>query len=165
MKRVRLERASLKTWEEVDQALKAIAEAQNEIAIVESSMNMQIDAIKAVHDEKVKGYREEIKKQELLIKEFTADSRDDLKGRSRELTFGKVGFRKSTKVVLPKALERVIASLKKNDMEDCIVVKETVNKDILKTYPEKDILKVGGKLKVEDAFWYETKMVEIAKEG
>ncbi|MGN1144894.1 MAG: host-nuclease inhibitor Gam family protein [Acetatifactor sp.] len=162
-KRVRLEKASLKTWNEVDEALKVIAEAQNEISIVESTMNMQIDAIKSVSDEKIKGYRDEIKKQELLIKEFTTGSKDELDGKSKELTFGKVGFRKSTKVVLPKALERVIASLKKNGMEDCVVLKETVNKDMLKTYPEKDILKVGASLKVEDAFWYETKAVEISK--
>lgn len=163
MKRVRMEKSSLKTWEEVNQALKAIAEAVNEIAIVEAAMNVQIDAIKSVNDEKIKGYREEIKKQELLIKEFVTDSKDELDGKSKDLTFGKVGFRKSTKLILPKAVERIIASLRKHGMEDCIVVKETVNKDILKTYDEKDILKVGASLKVEDAFWYETKSVEISK--
>lgn len=160
-KRVRMEAASLKTWEEVDQSLKEIADAQNEISIIESAMNMQIDAIKSVNDDKIKSYRDEIKKQELLIKEYTTDYKDDLKGRSRDLTFGKVGFRKSTRLMLPKAVDKVIKSLRKNDMSDCIVVKETVNKDVLKTYDEKDILKVGGSLKVEDTFWYETKQVSI----
>ena len=42
-------------------------------------------------------------------------------------------------------------------MEDCIIVKETVNKDVLKTYDEKDIIKVGASLKKEDTFWYETR--------
>lgn len=165
MKRTRIETPHLKSWQEVNDALRCIAEAQNEIAIVESGMNMQIDAIKEAHEAKIKEYKEEIKRQELLIKEYTTDRRDELNGKSMDLTFGKVGFRKSTKLILPKALDRVISSLRKNGMEACIIVKETVNKDVLKTYPEEDILQVGGSLKVEDTFWYETKAVELAKEG
>lgn len=165
MGRVRVEKASLKSWDEVDQSLKKIADALNEIAIVESAMNMQIDAIKSANDDKIKAYRDDIKKHEIMIKEFTGDKRDELNGKSRDLTFGKVGFRKSTKVVLPKMLDKVIKALKKNDMADCVVVKESVNKDLLKTYPEEAILKVGGSLKVEDTFWYETKQVDISKVG
>ncbi len=165
MKRTRIESPHLKSWAEVNDALRGIAEAQNEIAIVESGMNMQIDAIKEVYEAKIKEYKEEIRRQELLIKEYTSDRRDELNGRSKDLTFGKVGFRKSTRLVLPKVLDRVICSLRKNGMEACITVKETVNKDVLKTYPEEDILRVGGSLKVEDTFWYETKTVELAKEG
>lgn len=164
MKRIRMEKAELKSWEEVDQALKAIAEAQNEISIVEAGMNLQIDEIKKAYDEKIRSYKDNIKKQELLIKDFSSGRRDDMKGKSRELTFGTVGFRKSTKLVLPKTLARVVASLKKAGMADCVTVKETVNKDILKTYPEQDILKVGGSLKVEDTFWYETKSIALSKE-
>lgn len=165
MGRTRIETPHLRSWNEVNDALRAIAEAQNEIAIVESSMNMQIDAIKEVHEAKIKEYKEAIKRQEVLIKEYTSDRRDELDGKSKDMTFGKVGFRKSTKLILPKALDRVIAALRKNGMDTCIVTKETVNKDVLKTYPEEDVLKVGGSLKVEDTFWYETKSVELAKEA
>ncbi len=165
MGRTRIETPRLKTWDEVNDSLRIIAEAQNEITIVESSMNMQIDAIKEVHETKIKEYKDKIKEQELLIKEYTSDKRDELSGKSRDLTFGKVGFRKSTKLQLPKALQGVINNLRKNGMDNCITIKESVNKDVLKTYPEEDILKVGGSLKVEDTFWYETKAVELAKEG
>lgn len=165
MGRTRIETPHLRSWDDVNNALRAIAEAQNEISIVESSMNMQIDAVKEVHETKIKEYKEAIKRQELLIKEYTSDRRDELDGKSKDMTFGKVGFRKSTKLILPKALDRVIAALRKNGMDACIVTKETVNKDVLKTYPEEDVLKVGGSLKVEDTFWYETKSVELAKEA
>ena len=164
MGRTRIETPHLRSWEEVNDALRIIAEAQNEISIVESGMNMQIDAVKEVHEAKIKEYRETIKRQELLVKEYTSDRRDELNGKSKDLTFGKVGFRKSTKLILPKALDRVISSLRKNGMDSCIVLKESVNKDVLKTYPEEDILKVGGSIKVEDTFWYETKGVELARE-
>ena len=124
-------------------------------------MNVQIDTIKQAYEEKVQEYKKQIKQKELLIKEFTTDKRDQLDGKTKDLTFGKVGFRKSTKLQLPKALDKVIAALRKRGMEDCISVKETVNKDILKQYDEQRILEVGGSLKVEDAFWYETKQAEL----
>lgn len=161
MKRVRMEEPHLKNWEDVNEALRLIAEAQNEIAMVEAGMNVQIDTIKMTYEEKISEYKKQIKQQELLIKEFTTDRKDQLDGKTKDLTFGKVGFRKSTKLQLPKALDRVIAALRKKGMDDCISVKETVNKDILKQYDEQQILDVGGSLKVEDAFWYETKQENL----
>lgn len=164
MKRVRMEEPELKSWDDVNQALRLIAEAENEIAMVESGMNVQIDAIKLAFEEKIKEYKKQIKQQEILIKEYTTDKKDQLDGKTKDLTFGKVGFRKSTKLQLPKVLDKVIAACRKNGMEDCIICKETVNKDILKQYDEQQILEVGGSLKVEDAFWYETKQVNLQVE-
>lgn len=161
MKRVRMEEPELKTWEDVNQALRLIAEAKNEIAMMEAGMNVQIDTIKMTYEEKINEYKKQIKQQELMIKEFTTDKKDQLDGKTKDLTFGKVGFRKSTKLQLPKVLDKVIAALRKNGMQDCIISKETVNKDILKQYDEQLILEVGGSLKVEDAFWYETKQVDL----
>ena len=48
-------------------------------------------------------------------------------------------------------------------MDDCITVKEGVNKDILKSYDEKDILKVGGKLHKEDTFYYEIEQMAVSE--
>ncbi len=162
--RKRMETPMLQDWDAVDMALKAIAEANNELAVINGSMNMQINALKEASDSMAKPYKEEIKKQELLIKEFTQANRADMKGKSRRLTFGTVGFRASTKLSLPKEIKKVITLLKKSGMEDCITVKEGVNKDILKTYDEKDILKVGGKLSREDTFYYETEQTAVAEE-
>lgn len=161
-KRKRMETPMLENWEAVNAALKAIAQANNELNVINSSMNMQIDALKEASDNMARPYKDEIKKQELLIKEFVQANRADMKGKSRKMTFGTVGFRMSTKLSLPKELKKVIAALRKFDMTDCIVSKETVNKDILKTYDEKDILKVGGSLKKEDTFYYEVDQVAVA---
>lgn len=40
--------------------------------------------------------------------------------------------------MLPKQVEKVIKTLKKYGVGDCITIKESVNKDILKTYDEED---------------------------
>lgn len=155
--RKRMENPVLKTWNEVDAALKNISECENQLAILESSMNIQVDAIKEGFQSKAAPYKEEIKKLEATIKEFVTENKGDLKGKSRELTFGRVGFRFSTKVSVPKNVEKLIRLLRNNKMEDCIITKETVNKDVLRTYDEKDIIKVGAPLKKEDTFWYETR--------
>ena len=155
--RKRMEEPVLKTWDEVDAALKEIAEAENQIAILESSQNIAINALKEEFKSKSEPYKAEIKKYEAMVKEYVTEHKTDLKGKSRELTFGKVGFRLSTKVMLPKKLDRLITLLRKNGMADCIQVEEKVNKDVLKTYEEKEIIAVGATLKKEDTFWYETK--------
>lgn len=161
--RKRMENAMLGSWEDVDMALKAIAAANNELAVINGSMNMQIDALKEASDNMAQPYREEIKKQELLIREFVQANRNEMKGKSRKLTFGTVGFRMSTKLALPREVKKVIALLRRNGMDDCITIKEGVNKDVLRTYAEKDILKVGGKLKKEDVFYYETDKLTISE--
>lgn len=142
--RKRMEEPMLKSWDEADEALKEIAEAEHELDMLHSAMNMQVDALKKQFDEAAKPYHEKVKKNELLVKEFASSSREQMDGKSKKLTFGTVGFRMSTKLGLPKDVAKVIANLRKYGMEKCITTKESVNKDILKTYAEKDILKVGG---------------------
>jgi phage host-nuclease inhibitor protein Gam len=80
--------------------------------------------------------------------------RDELKGKTRILNFGKVGFRQSTKIVI-KGMQAVLKTLKARGMTDCIIVKESVNKDRLREYPDEVIASVGATKKVTDTFWYE----------
>ena len=143
MARKRMEDPSLKSWDEVNAALKLIRDNEIELELIEADMGKKIADIK----EQAVPYRDDIKKLELQVKEFVTLNKAELKGKSREMDFGKVGFRMSTKLMLPKQVEKVIKTLKKYGMGDCITVKESVNKDILKTYDEKTILSVGGTLK------------------
>ena len=147
MARKRMEDPSLKSWDEVNAALKLIRDNEIELELIEADMGKKIA---------------DIKELELQVKEFVTLNKAELKGKSREMDFGKVGFRMPTKLMLPKQVEKVIKTLKKYGMGDCITVKESVNKDILKTYDEKTILSVGGTLKKEDTFWYETNREELS---
>ena len=149
MARKRMEDPSLKSWDEVNAALKLIRDNEIELELIEADMGKKIADIKEQAAEQAVPYRDDIKKLELQVK-------------SREMDFGKVGFRMSTKLMLPKQVEKVIKTLKKYGMGDCITVKESVNKDILKTYDEKTILSVGETLKKEDTFWYETNREELS---
>lgn len=155
MARKKITEQVLSSWNEVNDSLKLIGDAQNEITVIEAEMNEQILKLKAEAKERIKPYEANIRVHEMMVQQYTAAHKEDLKGKSLKLAFGTVGFRLSTSVVLPKKLEKVIENLKKNGMMDCLNIKTSVNKETLKTYEEEDILKVGGTLKKEDTFWYE----------
>lgn len=156
-----MEEPVIKSWEEVDATLKKIRDAEIELELTEADMGKRIAEIRQECEEKAQPFRDKIKQHELAIKEYVTLNKADLKGKSREMAFGRVGFRLSTKLQLPKAVDKVIEQLYKLGMGDCVNVKQTVNKDILKTYDETTILQVGGALKKEDAFWYETNREEL----
>ena len=163
MARKRMEEPELQSWEEVDGTLKKIRETEIALTDISTAAEKLILDIRQQAEEDAQQYKDRIKRMELQVKEFTTAHRDEmLPAKSKEMTFGQVGFRKSTKIILPQKLDRVITKLKKLGMGDCIITKETVDRDILKTYDEATILAVGASLKKEDTFWYETKQEKIA---
>ena len=112
MARKRMEDPSLKSWDEVNAALKLIRDNEIELELIEADMGKKIADIKEQAAEQAVPYRDDIKKLELQVKEFVTLNKAELKGKSREMDFGKVGFRMSTKLMLPKQVEKVIKTLK-----------------------------------------------------
>ena len=163
MARKRVTEPQLKSWEDVDACLKVMGDAENQISVITAEMNAAIAEAKKAAEEKAAQYKEMIKQNEGKIKEFTTVRKEELKGKSRQLTFGTVGFRQSTKLLLPQDTGEVILKLRENGMADCINVKETINKDTVKSYPEEEILKIGGYLQRSDSFWYETDKDTLAE--
>lgn len=163
MARKRVTDPQLKNWEEVDACLKAMGDAENELSVITAEMNAAIAQAKKEAEERAAQFKETIKQNEGKIREFTTVRKEDLKGKSKQLTFGTVGFRQSTKLLLPSDTAEVILKLRENGMADCINVKETINKDTVKSYPEEDILRIGGYLQKSDIFWYETDKDTLAE--
>lgn len=168
MARVRLPDApALKSWDDVDLNLREIGELQYKLETIEGEMNNLIADIKLDADLKAKPLQERIKQLETEIKDFTDQNRDDLGNKkTKEMGFGKLGFRKSTKISLPKAgskLNEIIKKLKNFGMTDCLVQPpEKIDKENLKKYRADDIIKVGANLKVNDVFWYEVDREKLA---
>lgn len=161
MARVRIkDEVVLKNWDDVDLTLKEIAEYELEIENITTEMNQKIHDIKLEADLKAKPLQERIAALGVLVKFFVEDNKAELDGKTKQLNFGKTGFRLSTKLVLRK-VDKVLENLKNFKMEDCITVKESVNKEVLRKYPEADIIKVGGSLRKEDVFWYETEREKL----
>ncbi|WP_027364006.1 host-nuclease inhibitor Gam family protein [Desulfotruncus alcoholivorax] len=155
MARKRMEGTALKSWDEVNLNLKEICECELELESIEGEMNTKIQDLKLDAEMKAKPIQERVARLAQEVKEFTELNRDDIKGKSRNLNFGKVGFRQSTKILVRSA-KAVINALRLRKMDDCIVVKESVNKERLREYPDEVIASVGARKTVQDVFWYET---------
>ena len=159
-----VEAPSLHSWEDVNDALRQIAEAQIALGEIQSDMQKQILGAQKVAEEQSKPLNDNVAKLEREIKSFVTDHRDEMgKTKSMVLTFGEVGFRLSTSVSLPRAkekLEELIRRLESRQMTDCIVVEEKVSKEALKKYGEDTVNAVGATWKQSDVFGYE---VNIAK--
>lgn len=154
------EKFMLQSWDQVDETLLEIAENEMELEKLTTEMNQAIHEVKERFTSESKPFQERIKILSLYVQEFSERNREDIKGKTKTLNHGSIGFRQSTKVVLSK-VEQILENLKKFKMQDCISVKESVNKDVLRKYPAEDVLKVGASLKVEDVFWYDTERQKL----
>lgn len=160
MARKRVDTEALTSWNDVSGALAEIGGIERDIQGVEIQMQQKIDAAKAEAAEACRPLLERKARLETQIAAYADTNRDDLGDRkSKTLYFGTVGYRKSTKIILPRAaakLAEIVIRLRARGMQDCIVTKpESVDKEALKKYPEKEILDVGATLDIKDAFWYE----------
>lgn len=159
------EAPSLKTWEDVNDALRQIAEAQIALGDIESTMQKQIVGAQKTAEQESKPHKDHIAKLEREIKDFVEDHRADMgKAKSKALTFGEVSFRLSTVVSLPRAkekLDEIIRRLKARKMTDCIVIEEKVSKENLKKYGEDTVNAVGATWKQKDVFGYEVNLARL----
>lgn len=160
-----IDEPALRSWEDVNEALREIAEAQIALGDIESEMQKQIVGAKKAAEEQSRPWADRVAKLEREIKDFAEDHREDLgKAKTKALTFGEVGFRLSTTVSLPKAkekLEEVLRRLKARQMTDCIVVEEKISKEALKKYGADTTAAVGAVWKQKDVFGYDVYLEKL----
>ena len=153
-----VEEPVLKSWEDVDKALREIAEAQICVSDIEADMTLQINGIKEIAAQKSKPHLDLISKLERDLKDYTEDHRDELgTAKTKTLNFGDVGYRLSTSISVPTAKEKlaeIIRKLKARKMHDCIIVEEKVSKEILRKYGEDTVNAIGATWKQKDTFGY-----------
>ena len=129
----------LENWQQADDALRQIGENRRDLAAIENVMNERIADAKADAEAKGRPIKDHIAMLEQALREFATLHRADLgKAKSRTLTFGKVGFRQSTRLTLPRGAEKVktiIEELLRRGMKECVVYPEPkIDKDALKKY-------------------------------
>ena len=155
----------LHSWEDVNDALRQIAEAQITLDNIQSEMQKQILGAQKAAEEQSKPLHDSVANLEHEIKSFAVAHREEMgRLKSMTLTFGEVGFRLSTSVSLPRAKEKVkeiIRRLKSRQMTDCIVVEEKVSKEALKKYGEDTVNAVGATWKQSDVFGYEINLAKL----
>lgn len=162
MARKRITETEIKyqSWDEVDGALKELCTIERETGLINAAMNEAIDAAKAKADAQIKPLTERAARMERGIADYAAEHREDMgRLKSKRLGFGTVYFRKSTKLKLPTAPDKVraiIDRLRARGMMGCIIQPEAkVNKEMLKTYDADVIAEVGGTLEISEKISYE----------
>jgi phage host-nuclease inhibitor protein Gam len=160
MARKRLEGSALATYDDVDVALRKIASIDRDLAMIEAAENAGIDAIKQGSRERAEPIVAVRAALEAQIKQFCIEHKADFeKVRSRELVFGTVGFRRSSKLKLAKdTLQR----LRDLGLRNFIRTKETVKKDELKKATDEVLAQVGARRTGKDEPYYETKAEQSA---
>lgn len=156
-KRVKTSVEELKSWDEVDRALREIGECEIAIETLEADMNREINDAKSKAEKVAKPLKTAITVLEAQVKAFVEDNKSSLEGKSRDMNFGTVGFRQATSITYSASkTAEILEALKKHGMTDCIIAKESVNKDALKLHTDKEIERVGAKRKTADSFYYDT---------
>ena len=79
----------LKSWDDVDMALRLKGECELGLDTIEADMNMRINDIKQESEKLAKPLKEKIKLLEGQIKEYAEENKTDIEGRTKNLTFGK----------------------------------------------------------------------------
>jgi len=155
-----------------DAALARLAEIRRTVDAENLRLNEAIDKMKAHAVEVTAAPLAEAAALEAALASFVATKKDDLfaKTRSQTLTYGTLGFRRSSEVkpksrqTLAGILEKVkaLATGEKDDpFTAAIRVKEELNRDVMRAWPPERLESVGAQLKDKDTFYYELKTEEI----
>ena len=155
-----------------DRALARLAELRRGVDAENLRLNATVDKLKAHVAEVTAAPLAEAAAIEAALATFAETKKDTLFGklRSQTLTFGVIGFRRSTEVKpRPKntwggVLERIKSLVTGADADPfraAIRVKEDVNRDVLKDWPEERLETVGARIVTKDTFYYELEKQEI----
>lgn len=156
---------TVSTVEEADATLAEIAARKRQISLHEIALKEDVDKLKAECAARCEPLKKDIEAREQALVQFALARREELfkNRKSRELTFGTIGFRVSSSLRTIKKMtwERVLGVLKERGMTHCIRIKEEVDKEALRTLGPNTLADVGCKLTQEDAFFYDLNEAEL----
>jgi phage host-nuclease inhibitor protein Gam len=161
------QKSSLNSWQEVDECLRSIAEANTTVEKREADMNKRILVIQQSFEQETRDVRDSIVAHEKNVELFCKEHRDEfVPTKTRTLNYGFVSFRNAA----PKlsclrgfTWETVIALMKKLDMTQYIRTKEEVDKDLVKTEltDAADLAQIGLHIDQDEQFYYEVNRAEL----
>lgn len=164
MARKRIETGTtLQSWDEVDRCLAEIAAIDRELCLIETSQAEQIDAIRTASKAEADPLQAKKTGLELAIKDYAEANRAEFaKVKTKELTFGSVGFRRSTKINIKRVAD-TLQALKDLGLTSCIRITEAPDKEAMKNLDTETLANVGAALRQEDVFGYEVRREELAE--
>jgi len=153
---------------QADAALTELARLERDLAEIEAGMNEKVDQIKTAAGNRAAPLQARRKELGAALATFGELNKTELFGRRRSLErpHGVIGFRRSTKLLtLPKlTLAMVLEKLKDYGFDDAVRVKEAVDKEAMRDWPEQKLETVGMRRVSKDEFFIEVKTEELKEE-
>lgn len=155
----------IKNWDEVDLALKQMAEIDRSVSAEENELNKRIDEQKDLSNKKMQAplaYKSELAKK---IKAFCEQQKkkklEFTDKKSRELVFGTVGYRASGNIKYILKADEIIKNLEDSKMDHCINVKKEIKKAALSGYTDEKLKDLGMQRSAKETFYYEVNLTEV----
>ena len=144
----------LSDWGDVDRLLEAMGRMDLQIAGIEAEMGEALYDLVERYAAELTAMREHRAVLENSVSAFCQARKNEFAmKRSMQLTFGRIGFRVAESIEVPKGMEDVvIATLRRLGWDECIEIKEKVDKNALKKLSDLDLARCGARRKTEDRF-------------
>lgn len=146
----------LPDWAAVDGALRDIRECEHALTELGVDRDRRIDSVKEEYSKMALPLQNRIKKLEGDVKAYADAHRAELTGKSRKLNFGTVGYRISSRLILPatKAAEAIV-TLKALGRKEFIKTTETLDRAALSRQPVELLNQIGAYIQQRDEFYYD----------
>lgn len=155
----------VKDLTEANTVLAEIGALKRQIEQINAGLADDVDRLKADAEAKTAPLAARMSCLENGLLAFAEYNKDELFAgrRSRELTFGTLGYRRSSEIAAqPKhTMAMVLGKLEELGFEEAIRINKSVNKDTMRTWPDERLELVGARRVEKDSFWYELKEVEV----
>lgn len=149
-------------WNEVNDAMKRLAELNVYKNKLEADTNGRIDKIKAEVSLQVEPILKEIKELEKDIIRFAEQHKDEFtQKRTKKLQFGKISFRYTKSFKTPDVAS-AIKALKKFALDEYLRIKEELNKEALAKVDVKTLAKCNIFVTYKDKITIEPDYMKLA---
>ena len=146
----------IKSYEDVNLTLKRLAELSVALEKINGEVTLECNRIKESRASEVERINNEKKYLEQCITNFCEDNKGDFaEKRSKEFTFGTIGYKLTKSVTLPRIKEKVeklLVALKSYGCTKCIKYEETIDKDEIVELDDSTLVKLGLKRTIKYNF-------------
>lgn len=153
---------AINSLDELNQALERIGLAKAKLDEIDAQTEAKLTEIKktaaALAQQSTRAFQDN---EEAVIAYLKKNLKLFSEQRSIKLGFGTVGFRSVTEIEISA---NTVAKLERLEGgEDALIIKKTANKNVLATWPDADLRKVGAIRVTEDRPFYKLHPAEMAK--
>lgn len=160
--------ATINSTGQADEALRRLAELDRAQRTINDDLNANTDMLKAKAMTKLEPLAKERAQIESDLAVFATTKKDELfgetKGRSIELAFGIIGFRKTPaalRLLSKWTMAKAIEQLKRMGFNDCIRIKAEVDKTAMAEWHDEQLAAVGFQRVSKDEFFIDLKQEEL----